>query len=149
MGRRRRRWRGGLRASAHRLWKPAPSGFRGSQRRRAALLGLRDSCANSRTTAHPLILSFPTLRVSAPDPGYTPVKWGFLGNTLLLYTSGFLVATQPSTEPEWTRPSVTPPFGLSHRVLVGRRHLVRDAPLEIRRTVDGACFWRGARNCGG
>ena len=55
-----------------------------------------------------------------------------------------LAATKPYTVPMWTRPSVTPPIGLSHRVLVGRRHLGRDAPLEIRRKVDEAWFWRGA-----
>ncbi len=55
-----------------------------------------------------------------------------------------LAATKPYTVPMWTRPSVTPPFGLSHRVLVDRRHLGRDATLEIRRKVDEACFWRGA-----
>ena len=32
------------------------------------------------------------------------------------------VTTKPYRVSVWTRPSVTPPFGLSHRVLVGSRH---------------------------
>ncbi len=55
-----------------------------------------------------------------------------------------LVTIKPYTVPVWTRSSVTPPIRLSHRVLAGRRHRARDAPLEIRRTVDEACFWSGA-----
>ncbi len=40
------------------------------------------------------------------------------------------ITTKPHTAPVWTRPSVTPPIGLSHRVFAGRRHLGQDAPLE-------------------
>ena len=45
-------------------------------------------------------------------------SWSFLFSV-----SSFQVATKPYTAPVWTRPSVTPPFGLSHRVFVGSRHL--------------------------
>ena len=40
------------------------------------------------------------------------------------------VTTKPFTAPGWTEFSVTLPCGQSHRVLVGRRRLGRDAPLE-------------------